>query len=55
MVAEHTAQLGNNPVFVLVRQQHLLGADSLLGSFFTITSSEPWSLRDSAKRTSGLM
>lgn len=46
------AHLGSNSVIVLVRQQRVLGTDSLLGSFFTITLSEPWSLRGSVKRTS---
>lgn len=35
------AYLSNNHVIVLVRQQHLLGTDLLLGDFFTITLSEP--------------
>lgn len=46
------AHLDNNCVIILVRQQHLVGTDSLLGSFFIITLSEPWSLRESIKRTS---
>lgn len=45
------AHLDSNCVIILVRQQHLLGPDSLLRSFFTITLSEPWSLRDLVKRT----
>ena len=50
-----SAHRDKSRVIVLVRQQHLLGTDSLLGSLFSITLSEPWSLRDSAKRISGLM
>ena len=50
-----SAHQDKSRVIVLVRQQHLLGTDSLLGSLFSITLSEPWSLRDSAKRISGLM
>lgn len=44
--------LDNNCVILLVRQQHLLGTDSLLRSSFTITLSEPSSLRYSVRRTS---
>ena len=50
-----SAHQDKSNVVVFVRQQHLLGTGSLMGSFFSITLSEPWSLRDSAKRISGLM
>lgn len=45
------AHLENNCVIVSARQQHLVGTDSLPWSFFTIALSEPWSLRDTVKRT----
>lgn len=47
-------QVNNNHAIILARQQRLVSTDSLLGSFFTITLSELWSFRDSAKRSSGL-
>lgn len=34
-------ELDNNHMIVLDRLHHLLGTDSLLGSFFTTTLSEP--------------